>query len=91
MNLFIPSGRGIDDGELLVRYADTGDFVEGIRKRAKAAGLTFFWYSPTPYCIYNPVAKGLGNKSCAAMDGLIHVNPYGEIDRDRLQPLQVRR
>ncbi len=79
MNLFIPSGRGIDDGELLVRYADTGDFVEGIRKRAKAAGLTFFWYSPTPYCIYNPVAKGLGNKSCAAMDGLIHVNPYGEI------------
>ncbi len=79
MNLFIPSGRGIGDEELLVRYSETGGFVENIRKKAKQAGLTFFWYSPTPYCIYNPVAKGLGNKSCAAMDGLIHVNPYGEI------------
>ena len=33
----------------------------------------------TPYCLYNPVARGLGNKSCAALDGLLHVNPYGEI------------
>jgi radical SAM protein with 4Fe4S-binding SPASM domain len=41
--------------------------------------LSFFWYSPTPYCIYNPIARGLGNKSCAAADGLIHVNPRGEI------------
>ena len=79
MNLFIPSGRGLSSMRLLVPYSEAGEVVDGVRKEALARGLTFFWYSPTPYCLYNPVARGLGNKSCAALDGLIHVNPYGEI------------
>jgi radical SAM protein with 4Fe4S-binding SPASM domain len=82
MNLFIPAGRGKTSSsaeELFVSYSEVGPFVDGIRKEAHRAGLTFFWYSPTPYCIYNPVARGLGNKSCAAMDGLIHVDPRGGI------------
>ena len=41
--------------------------------------LTFFWYSPYALLSLHPLARGLGNKSCAALDGLIHVNPYGEI------------
>ena len=79
MNLFIPSGRGLSTMRLLVPYAQAGGIVDAVRKEALACGLTFFWYSPTPYCLYNPVARGLGNKSCAALDGLVHVNPYGEI------------
>jgi radical SAM protein with 4Fe4S-binding SPASM domain len=79
MNLFIPSGRGLSSMRLLVPYSEAGEVVDGIRKEALACGLTFFWYSPTPYCLYNPVARGLGNKSCAALDGLVHINPYGEI------------
>ncbi len=63
MNLFIPSGRGRSSGQLAVRYTDTGPFVEATSRRARAAGLDFFWYSPTPYCLFNPVAKGLGHKS----------------------------
>jgi len=79
MNLFIPSGRGLENADLFVPYSEVGATVDRMRKAADLAGLTFFWYSPTPYCYYNPVARGLGNKSCAAMDGLIHVDPYGDV------------
>jgi radical SAM additional 4Fe4S-binding domain len=79
MNLFIPAGRGLGADDLFVSYTEAGAFVDEMRKAAHDAGITFFWYSPTPYCLYNPVARGLGNKSCAAVDGLLHVNPSGEI------------
>lgn len=79
MNLFIPTGRGVSNFDLLVPYAEVGAVVDGVKAAARAAGITFFWYSPTPYCLYNPLANGLGNKSCAALDGLLHINPYGEI------------
>jgi radical SAM protein with 4Fe4S-binding SPASM domain len=79
MNLFIPAGRGLGSDDLFVPYSEVGGHVDALRREAHRAGLTFFWYSPTPYCLYNPVARGLGNKSCAAMDGLVHVNPSGEV------------
>jgi radical SAM protein with 4Fe4S-binding SPASM domain len=79
MNLFIPAGRGLGADDLFVSYSEAGEAVDAVRRAAQKAGRTFFWYSPTPYCIYNPVARGLGNKSCAAVDGLVHVNPRGEI------------
>jgi radical SAM protein with 4Fe4S-binding SPASM domain len=79
MNLFIPSGRGLTGMRLLVPYSEAGGVVDGVRRAAHAEGLDFFWYSPTPYCLFNPLARGLGNKSCAALDGLIHVNPWGEV------------
>jgi radical SAM protein with 4Fe4S-binding SPASM domain len=79
MNLFIPAGRGLGADDLFVSYSEAGEVVDEVRRAAHEAGRTFFWYSPTPYCIYNPVARGLGNKSCAAVDGLVHVNPRGEI------------
>ena len=37
------------------------------------------WYSPTPMCLFNPLADGLGNKSCAACDGLLSVAPNGDV------------
>ncbi len=40
-------------------------------------GMIFYWYSPIPHCHYNTIARGLGNKSCAAMDGLLSVSPPG--------------
>jgi len=79
MNLYIPAANSAMAPELFVPYSEIGAFVDGIMKRARAAGLTFFWYSPTPLCIYNPVARGLGNKSCAAADGLISVDPAGNV------------
>ena len=37
------------------------------------------WYSPVAYCLFNPIEAGLGSKSCAAADGLLSVNPAGEL------------
>ncbi|MCE5256707.1 MAG: radical SAM protein [Spirochaetaceae bacterium] len=79
MNLYIPQPDSPHAAELFVPYSETGSFVDDIREKAMKAGLVFFWYSPTPLCIYNPVARGLGNKSCAAADGLISVDPAGNV------------
>jgi radical SAM protein with 4Fe4S-binding SPASM domain len=79
MNLYIPAANAERAPELFVPYSEAGTFVDEIRRKALAAGLIFFWYSPTPLCIYNPIARGLGNKSCAAADGLLSVDPEGNI------------
>ena len=50
-----------------------------VRARAQALGVTLIWYSPLPLCIFNTVAEGLGNRGCAAADGLLHVNPAGDV------------
>jgi radical SAM protein with 4Fe4S-binding SPASM domain len=79
MNLYIPSAGALTAPDLFVPYEETGSFVDAVRASAAREGLTFFWYSPTPLCIYNPVARGLGNKSCAAADGLLSVAPSGDV------------
>jgi radical SAM protein with 4Fe4S-binding SPASM domain len=79
VNLYIPTGKGKDTPRLFLPYTEAGPYIDRLRRQAAPLGLTFYWYSPMPYCIYNPIAKGLGNKSCAAVDGLVSVNPKGEV------------
>jgi radical SAM protein with 4Fe4S-binding SPASM domain len=79
MNMYIPgTGPGLRE-DLFVGYDEIGPVVDEVRRRAFLAGLGFYWYSPTPFCRYNPIARGMGNKSCAAADGLVSVAPDGEI------------
>jgi radical SAM protein with 4Fe4S-binding SPASM domain len=81
MNLVIPTGTpGLASrAGLQIPYAEVGPLVLAARRRAEEAGLELLWYSPTPFCIWNPVAHGFGNKGCAACDGLIHVAPAGDV------------
>jgi len=84
MNLYLPPGAdresaGPHAGRLFVPYRDAGQIVDAVRGAAREAGLTFYWYSPLPHCHYNTIARGLGNKSCAAMDGLLSVSPAGDV------------
>lgn len=79
MNLFIPTARSPEADELFVPYREIGAVVDSARKRAQRADVDFLWYSPTPLCLYNPLARGLGNKNCAACDGLLSVNPRGDV------------
>ncbi len=79
MNLFIPCGTGLDNAHLFIPYSEVSQYIETARKKAVSLGLVFYWYSPVPHCYYNPVAMGLGNKSCAAMDGLLSVSPDGTV------------
>jgi len=84
MNLYLPPGSDKAEAgpfaeRLFVPYAKAGAVVEAVRSAARAEGLTFYWYSPLPHCHYNTIARGLGNKSCAAMDGLLSVSPAGHV------------
>jgi len=79
MNMIIPTGSAGRSHDLGLRYTDIGPVVLRLKDRASGLGLKFLWYSPTPMCIFNPVAEGLGNKSCAACDGLLSVAPDGGV------------
>jgi len=77
-NLVIPSGSAADLS-LQVSYTRIGEIVERLRHQARQRGIEFMWYSPTPMCLFNPLANGLGNKSCAACDGLLSIAPNGDV------------
>ena len=79
MNLVIPCGSAGSDATLAVRYAEAGPIVERVRARSQARGVQLIWYSPLPLCLFNTVAHGLGNRGCAAADGLLHVDPAGDV------------
>ena len=80
MNMVIPCGTAtanLDD--LVIRYDAIGDVVCRVHRHARRLGLEFMWYSPTPYCLFNPIGQGLGGKSCAVCDGLLSIDPRGNV------------
>lgn len=79
MNLMIPCGAALHRRDLWVDYRDIGAHVLRLQRRARDSGVNFLWYSPVPMCHFNPIAHGLGNKACAAVTGLLSVNPAGEV------------
>ena len=80
MNLMMPAGASLDAlDSLLIRYSEIGPIILDLRDKALSMNLELMWYSPTPVCIFNPVIHGLGNKACAACDGLLSVAPNGDV------------
>jgi radical SAM protein with 4Fe4S-binding SPASM domain len=79
MNLIIPTGSAALNGRLVVRYRDVEPHLLAVKEASAAAGVTFMWYSPTPLCMFNPIAHGLGNKGCSACDGLLSVAANGDV------------
>jgi radical SAM protein with 4Fe4S-binding SPASM domain len=78
MNMVVPTGAAANL-RLQVCYEDIGAVVQRVRQAAIRCGVEFMWYSPTPLCLFNPLANGLGNKSCAACDGLLSISPNGDV------------
>jgi radical SAM protein with 4Fe4S-binding SPASM domain len=79
MNLCIPCGNALDRKDIWVSYEEIGDHILALKRRADQENIRFLWYSPIPMCIFNPVAYGFGNKSCAAITGLLSIDPMGNI------------
>jgi radical SAM protein with 4Fe4S-binding SPASM domain len=80
MNMVIYTGTAAKlQEELQVKYSEIKDIVKRVRKRANKKGIQFVWYAPTPVCLFNPIAHGLGAKSCACCDGLLSVDAEGGI------------
>lgn len=78
MNMLIPVGRGKEEA-LAVRYHQIDELLKPIGESARNAGVEFMWYAPTPVCLFNPLAHQLGNKCCAACEGLLAIDPQGNL------------
>jgi len=79
MNLVIPTGSAALNARLVVRYSELGPHLSSIAAESKRHDVEFMWYSPTPMCLFNPVAEGLGNKGCSACEGLLSVGANGDV------------
>jgi len=79
MNLLIPAGSAVLSDSLVVTYREIGPRLLEIQQAAREESVEFMWYSPTPMCMFNPVAHQLGNKGCSACDGLISVAANGDV------------
>jgi radical SAM protein with 4Fe4S-binding SPASM domain len=79
MNMVIRTGTALAHAEDDITYGEIGEIIRAVQARAEAKGVHFVWYSPVPYCMFNPVQAGLGSKSCACVDGLLSVNPAGQL------------
>ncbi|HIJ64807.1 MAG TPA: radical SAM protein [Candidatus Hydrogenedentes bacterium] len=66
-------------GDLNLQYSEIPDLLLRIQEEAARCEVEFMWYSPTPICIFNPIQYRLGNKGCAACDGLLSVSPTGDV------------
>jgi len=79
MNVIISTGTALQHMEQDVTYTEIGPIIEQVQQHAQQKGVKFVWYSPVPYCLFNPITHGLGSKSCACVDGLLSVGPDGEL------------
>jgi radical SAM protein with 4Fe4S-binding SPASM domain len=80
MNMLMPVGSAdANMAETFISYSEIGGVVQEAARLAGERGLEFMWYSPTPMCVFNPVPHGLGNKGCAACDGLLSAAPNGDL------------
>jgi radical SAM protein with 4Fe4S-binding SPASM domain len=77
MNMVIRTGGAV--GSMEIGYDEIGDLVLPLKQRANDHGMKFVWYSPVPFCLFNPVANGLGSQSCSAADGLLSIAPDGQV------------
>jgi radical SAM protein with 4Fe4S-binding SPASM domain len=62
-----------------IGYKEIGQLVLALKQHTESRNMRFVWYSPVPYCLFNPAQHGLGSQSCAAADGLLSVNPAGDV------------
>lgn len=77
MNMVIHTGDAVGQNE--INYTAIGSIIKDLKERTEAHGMRFIWYSPVPYCLFNPIAHGLGGQSCAAADGLLSIAPDGQV------------
>lgn len=79
MNMVIRTGEAKREGRMEISYTEVAALLPGLLETAREEGVRLVWYSPIPYCLFNPVLHGLGAKSCACIDGILSVDPSGEV------------
>lgn len=79
MNMIIKTGIARDNANVSISYSSIGSIIEPVINFCETIDMKLVWYSPTPYCLFNPVDHNLGSKSCACISGLLSVSPTGEL------------
>lgn len=78
LNALIRSGKGKE-----VDSAIAVDRLQELLNTAKSAaernGQRLLWYTPTQYCLFDPVSSGVGYKSCSAAKYSMCVEPDGNV------------
>ena len=77
-NSIIKSGGGKQE-DLALTVEELEETLNKIMKKADELGMNFTWYSPTRYCEFNPVEKGLGMKHCSAAHIAMAIEPDGMV------------
>ncbi|MGE5587054.1 MAG: radical SAM protein [Clostridia bacterium] len=77
-NALIPAGRGVGHPDAL-NPRDLETVLAESATVAGGLGLEFNWFTPTCYNDLNPVAMGLGAKSCSACHTNMAVRPDGVV------------
>jgi radical SAM protein with 4Fe4S-binding SPASM domain len=77
MNMVIRTGLAL--GTMEVSYSQVAERLPELLAIARTEGVRLVWYSPIPYCIFNPVLHDLGAKSCACVDGILSIDPGGQV------------
>jgi radical SAM protein with 4Fe4S-binding SPASM domain len=79
-NSLIYSGKAPEaQDEFALTTDELTALLPQIRDKANMLGLKFLWYTPTQYCQLDPVALGLGVKSCTAALINACVGPNGDV------------
>ncbi|NHI93679.1 MAG: radical SAM protein [Candidatus Lokiarchaeota archaeon] len=80
MNSLIYSGKAVKVGsELGINEENIGDIIDIIKAKAEENNMRFIWYTPTEYCVFNPLHHGLGVKRCSAASISICIEPNGDV------------
>ena len=79
MNMVIRTGEAKREGRMEISYTEVAALLPGLLAKARDEGVRLVWYSPIPYCLFNPVLHDLGAKSCACVDGILSIDPSGQV------------
>jgi radical SAM protein with 4Fe4S-binding SPASM domain len=77
-NGLIYSGKGKTFPDALTEE-EMHPIVERINALAHELGMRFIWYTPTQYCVFNPLEHGLGAKHCSAANTSIAIEPNWDV------------
>ena len=77
-NSLIISGGG-KNSDVGLTMPELARVLPLVNRKARALGMRFIWYTPTPYCRLNPAQLGLGFKRCTAAEYNICIEPNGDV------------
>ncbi|MBD3350147.1 MAG: radical SAM protein [Candidatus Lokiarchaeota archaeon] len=82
MNGLIYSGRGAElqkEKQNFLLESELEGVIDKIYSYADSLDMRFIWYTPTQYCVFNPIEMGLGPKHCSAANMSISIQPNGDV------------